>query len=111
MKLSDIKGDAVLDVLAEVIVPVTNIAMDEDAAAIFKKAELPKGETRTMFALKRIQKHIPVLIKNHKEDLIKIMALISGQTEEEYKESLTMASFVKDLTELMSDEEFVRLFI
>lgn len=110
MKLSDIKGEEVLDVLAEVIVPVTNIAMDESAAAIFKKAELPEGENRTMFALKRIQKNIPALIKGHKGDLIKIMATISQQTEDEYKKGLTMASFVKDLAELMSDEDFLRLF-
>lgn len=110
MKLSDIKGDQVLDVLAELIVPVTNIAMDEAAAAIFKKAELPEGENRTTFALKRIQKNIPVLIKGHKDDLIKIMAIISQQTEDEYKQGLSMASFIHDLTDLMSDEEFVKLF-
>ena len=110
MKLSDIKGDQVLDVLAELIVPVTNIAMDEAAAAIFKKTELPEGESRTTFALKRIQKNIPALIKGHKDDLIKIMAIISQQTEDEYKQGLSMASFIRDLTDLMSDEEFVKLF-
>lgn len=110
MKLSDIKGEQVLDVLAEIIVPVTNIALDESAAAIFKKAELPEGESRTKFALKRIQKNIPALIKGHKDDLIKIMALISQQSEEEYKKGLNMASFVHDLTDLLSDEEFVKLF-
>ena len=110
MKLSDIKGDQVLDVLAEVIVPVTNIAMDEAATAIFKRAELPEGESRTTFALKRIQKNIPALIKGHNDDLIKIMAIISQQTEDEYKQGLSMASFIHDLTDLMSDEEFVKLF-
>lgn len=60
--------------------------------------------------MKRIQKNIPALIKGHKDDLIKIMAIISQQTEDEYKQGLSMASFIHDLTDLMSDEEFVKLF-
>lgn len=46
MKLSDVKGDRVLDVLADLIAPVTNIAVDDKAAAIFKKAVVPEKEKK-----------------------------------------------------------------
>ena len=48
MKLSDIKGDQVLDVLAELIVPVTNIAMDEAAAAILKKQNFQRAKVELL---------------------------------------------------------------
>ena len=43
MKLSDIKGADVFDVIADCIVPITNIAADEKAMALFKKQVVPKA--------------------------------------------------------------------
>ena len=39
MKLSDIKGDRVFDVIADLIDPVASIAQDAQAAALFRPAE------------------------------------------------------------------------
>ena len=55
MKLSDIKGERTLDVIAEVIEPIANIAEDEKTAALFKREKLPEGENATTFLLKRIK--------------------------------------------------------
>ena len=37
MRLSDIQGDRVFDVIADIIDPVANIAEDDDAASFFKR--------------------------------------------------------------------------
>ena len=37
MRLSDIKGDRVFDVIADIIDPIANIASDETASALFKR--------------------------------------------------------------------------
>jgi hypothetical protein len=109
MKLSDVKGDRVLDVLADLIAPVTNIAVDDKAAAIFKKAVVPEKEKKNT-VIKRLKENLPALIKGHKEDLIEIMCIISDQSKDEYMASLTLASFTKDLIDLITDQEFQRLF-
>jgi hypothetical protein len=109
MKLSDVKGDRVLDVLADLIAPVTNIAIDDKAAAIFKKAVVPEEEKKNT-VIKRLKENLPALIKGHKADLIEIMCIISGQSKKEYVENLSLASFTKDLIDLITDQEFQRLF-
>ena len=41
MKLSDIQGDRVFDVIADIIDPIANIAEDEKASAMFRREKLP----------------------------------------------------------------------
>ena len=45
MKLSDVKGDRTLEVIADLIEPICTIAEDENAAALFKREQLPDGMT------------------------------------------------------------------
>ena len=37
MKLSDVKGERTIEVIAEIIDPIANIAEDEEASAMFKR--------------------------------------------------------------------------
>lgn len=107
MKLSDISGDKTIDALAELIEPVSNIAMDEKVAKILKKKQVPDGVDKKDFAMSIIKSNFPSIIKNHKNDIIKIMSVLSGVTEKEYTDSLTIPKFIKDVTELFTDEDFV----
>ena len=43
MRLSNVKGERTFDVIAELIDPIYNIAMDPEAAAMFKREKLPEG--------------------------------------------------------------------
>ena len=45
MKLSDIKGDRTLEVIADLVDPIANIAEDEDTFALFRREKLPAGMT------------------------------------------------------------------
>lgn len=110
MKLSDIKGERCLDVIAEIIDPIANIAQDEETLAVFRKEKLRDGETIRQFGVRRAKTAIPVLLKRHKKDLIAIMAAIEGVTSEEYAESLNLAKLMKDTSDLMSDKAFASLF-
>ena len=51
MRLSDIKGDRTLEVIAEIIDPIANIAEDEEASAMFKREKLPDGMTAKKFLM------------------------------------------------------------
>lgn len=111
MRLSDIKGDRVFDVIADIIDPIANIASDETASALFKREKLPEGMTAKSFLLKRARKAVPALLKGHKSDIITVLSTIEGVSTDDYRASLTLAKLMKDTAELMTDEAFGELFI
>lgn len=111
MRLSDIKGERTLDVIADIIDPIANIAEDEEASNLFRKERLPEGMTKKSFLLQRARKAVPALLKGHKSDIISILSTIDGTTPEEYTASLNLVKLTKDAIDLVSDEAFTMLFI
>ena len=111
MRLSDIKGDRVFDVIADIIDPIANIASDETASAIFKREKLPEGMTAKAFLMERARKAVPALLKGHKSDIITVLATIEGISADDYRASLTLAKLMQDAVELLTDEAFGELFI
>lgn len=111
MRLSDIKGERVFDVIADVIDPIANIAEDEAAAELFKREKLPEGVTAKKFLLARARNAAPKLLKGHKADLIAILSAIEGCSPDAYSGVLSFAKLLKDVTELLTDEAFAELFI
>lgn len=103
MKLSDIRGDRVLDVIADIIDPIANIAQDKDVVAMFERKAVPEGMGAREFFAERMRKGMPVLLKGHKADIIAIMAAIDGVTPEQYAESLDLPKLFTDVMELVTD--------
>lgn len=111
MKLSDIQGERVFDVIADIIDPIANIAEDDTASALFKREKLPEGMTAKAFLIQRARKSLPALFKGHKGDIIAVLAAIGGVSEEQYKRELNPIKLMQDATELLTDEAFGVLFI
>lgn len=107
MRLSDVRGERTLDVIADLVEPIANIAQDEDAALLFKPRPLKKGQTREQEFGERCRKAVPALLRSHKQDVVAILATIAGVTQEEYMEGMTLSSIVKDVYELLTDEAFI----
>ena len=91
MRLSDVKGERTLDVVADIIDPIANIAEDEVASELFTRKKLPE--------------------KGHKKDVITILSTIEGTSPKEYTGALNLAKLFKDCVELLTDEAFEELFI
>lgn len=107
MKLSDIKGDRVLDVIADVIDPIANMVQDKDVTAMFERKAVPEGMDARDFFAERMCKGLPVLLKGHKADIIAIMAAIEGVTPEQYAASLDFPKLFTDVMELVTDNAFL----
>ena len=107
MKLSDIKGDRVLDVIADTIDPIANMVQDEDVAAMFRREAVPEGMDARGFFAKRMRRGLPVLLKGHKADIIAVMAAIEGVTPGQYAESLDFPKLFTDVMELVTDDAFL----
>ena len=110
MKLSDIKGDACLDVLADITGPVIALAQDDEVKDLFSGNGCPEGEDRYQYATERVKKGLPKLVKAHKAEVIQILAALDEKTPEEYADGLTLAKLMADLVELLTDEDFGSFF-
>ena len=111
MRLSDIQGERVFDVIADIIDPIANIAEDKQASAMFRREKLPEGMTVNQFATQRARKALPALLKGHKDDIISILAAIEGVSTDAYKGALNLVKLMRDATELLTDEAFGALFL
>lgn len=94
MKLSEYKDDAALDLLADLIEPVTEILSDE---AVKKAAEEGKKA-----------KAVSIAIKNHKKEVMAFLAAIDGVPVEEFH--CNVLTLPTRLIELFNDPGIVQLF-
>ena len=114
MKLSQIKGTDAIDVLARIIQPIANIALDKDALEAIKLKPVEK-ESKTPeqireLALQRISDAIPAMLGNHRMDICEIIAAINGKTLEEYVNDLDFCKLLKDVRDVLNDNELLSFF-
>ena len=97
MKLSDLKGEDTLDVLADVIDPIAIISADS------KVKELRNSGVPTLAIIK-------YLLKEHKKEIIEILATINRTSIEEFKEELTIEKLITMLIDLANDPLLAEVF-
>lgn len=110
MKLSNIKGEKVLDMIADLIDPICAIAQTDIAKEVFNKEKPPKGMSAREYALVKFRRCIPQLLRVNKTEIITVLAIVSEMTPEEYAAQMTPVQLVKDITELLNDDDFKELF-
>lgn len=94
MKLSEIKGEKAIEVIAEIIEPATEIMTDTEFRDIARKRNIPKA--------------VSVALKNHKKSVLTILAALDGEDPEHYEP--TLLSLPAKLLELFNDPELMELF-
>ena len=108
MRLSEIKGERVFDVIADIIEPCCNIAQDEDASALFSRTEKrPDGVSGKDFVLGKVKRSMPSLMRTHKDDLVAILSAVEGVDPDEYREALTMSKLIQGVYEILTDEDLL----
>lgn len=107
MRLSEIRGERIFDVVADITEPLCNIATDPDASYLFRRVQKPDGMSAEEFALSKVKKALPVLMRNHKNDLTAILAALENMPADEYREEMSMASLVKGVYEMLTDEDLM----
>ena len=87
MKLSDFKGEAALDVLADIIEPLTIILADEEMQ------KLANSHAPTLA-------YVKPAIKNHKQQVFEVLARLEDVPVEEFKETCSLITLPKMLLDL-----------
>lgn len=92
MRLSEIKGEQALDVIVEILDPITELALDTEL----------RGKPKIMM--------IKGALKSHREAVIAILAALDLKTVEEYKKSMNLLTLPQQLLEIFNDPEMEMLF-
>lgn len=91
------KGEQSLDILVEIMEPAALIMADKEVA------ELGKSKSP-------IIKIVKAAIKNHKKEVIEILAALEGETPEEYAEKMNILTVPKKLLEILNDPDLMSFF-
>jgi len=105
MKLSEIKGERAVEVIADLIEPIANIASDKECSDLFSVKPV-KDEDKKVTARKHLVKKVPLLLKTHKRDVIQIIATLDGKTIDE----MNLFSITAALIGMIQDEALIELF-
>ena len=97
-KLSEFKGDKAFEVIDQLLDPIAQIAQDEE----FKKARENKGASIKSLAHK--------LIKDHRDEIVTILAVISEQKPEDLRNSISPVDILNGTIAVFSDEDMLNLF-
>lgn len=97
-KLSEIEGEKAVDVLAAAMSPASAIFSDPEV----KKQFQAEGHT--------LAENAAYVLKTHKKDVVKILAIIDGKSSKEYLSSVNVITLMHDAVELFTDPELVSLF-
>ena len=98
MKLADIKDERALDVIADIIEPLSEISIDEEFKNAYSSGQKIKA--------------VQLAIKNHKKAIIQILAVLNGVQPEEFHFTLiSLPVMVMGLlNELNENQEMQLLF-
>ena len=96
MIISEIRGEAAVNLLADLIEPVTAIATDKAITELRNG-----GETSAVQVAK-------VAVKRHASDVVEILAACNGVKKEDYNGNII--DILHEFVELINDEEIMNFF-
>jgi len=105
MKLSEFKGERAIEVIADLIEPIADIASDPKCADLFH-GDVKKGESARDAGIRNLKAKVPYLLKTHKKSVIAILAILSDAPVE----SMNLFTIAKGVVEIFSDKELIELF-
>lgn len=102
-KLSDYKGEDAIEVLADIIEPFAIIMADSDIQKMAKEAAEKKKAVQPI-------SYIKVALKNHKHEVLEILARIQDMPVEEYAKTVNVITLPMEILAIVNDEAIKSLF-
>ena len=112
MKISEFSTEKAADILLEILPFVTEIVTDSKLCEELANAVDIKGKTSfevMAVGVAKFAKLIPLVLKNHKEDVFGIIAVLNCKTVEEVcKQNIVVT--MGEIRELVQDKELIDFF-
>lgn len=105
MKLSEVKGEKALDMLAGLIEPIMEIIEDKEVSKILKSRHDKDKADSTKIILGRA---VSAAIKNHKKAVITILATLDDIPVDQYE--CNLLSLPKKMMDIINDPAIFDLF-
>lgn len=112
-KLSDLGTDECLNVLCEITPFVSNIVSDQDLMEGIGKGVDKKGMTNVgviMLGIKRMFNAVPLLLKNHREDIYNVVSAVGGEMTTEEIAAQNIMVTLAQVRSLMRDKVLIDFF-
>lgn len=113
MRISEFSTEKAMDVLCELTPFVTNIVTDELLVAELKSAvDFSKANTmaeKIALTTGKITKIIPILLRNKKEDLFGIVAVLNEKTVDQIAKQNIIVT-MKQIRDIAKDKELLDFF-
>lgn len=112
MKISEFSTEKAADILLEILPCVTEIVTDASLCEELANAVDIKGKTAfevMAVGAKKFAKLIPLVLKNHKDDVFGIVAVLNCKTIEEVGKQNIVCT-MKEIRELVQDKELIDFF-
>lgn len=111
MKLSQLSTERAADVLCEISVYAQNILLDDKVRASLKAEKEEAGTKGEKYALgvKKISQWVPMLLKEHREDVLGILAALNDAPVEEIRKQNIMKTAAQ-IREAVKDRELLDFF-
>lgn len=100
MRLSEFKGEDAIDVLADIIEPVSEIVGDEE----IKKAISGEGNKTKIASI------VKLALKKHTHAVLEVLARCENKSYEEYVETVSVFTLPLKALEIFNDKELVSFF-
>ena len=97
-KLSDYQGEEAIELMADIIEPMTTILGDEEVQKLAKAG------------VKAPAKYIKPMLKGHPREVIEILARIEGEPYEEYSKKVNAFTLPVQLLAVINDPQVKSLF-
>lgn len=107
MKLSEITGTRAVDVIAELIQPLADIAGDRENLSPLFNVKPKEGEEQNDAVLRSMKENVPLLLKTHNADILHILSIINDVEPE----TISVPAIVKGVFDLLGDDDFISLFM
>ena len=105
MKLSEVKGEKALDMLADLIEPIMEIIEDKEVSKILESRHDKDKADSTKIILGRA---VSAAIKNHKKAVITILATLDDIPVDQYE--CNLLSLPKKMMDIINDPAIFDLF-
>ena len=111
MILSQLTTEKAVDVLCELTPFISNITADENLLNVLKK-KIGKDKTAAeimVFGANKISELAPILLKDHKDDIFGILAILNETTKEEVANQNILET-MKQIKEAAKDKDLIDFF-
>lgn len=106
MKLSEIRGENAMDVLADILEPAGVIMSDKEVADGIRNIVKKTGERSN----KNRMKTVSMILRKYKREVIQILAATEQKSVDEYIKEVNVISLPLKLLEVFNDEELMSFF-